>query len=93
MTPKVQWKSWGGAALLTGAVSLIFFLFRVGMGGGVVGFPHPIASAVLLVFPLCAILAWRREDRGLAAGGCLMWIAPALAASQTLLFVVSLVFR
>lgn len=93
MTPEVRWKSWGGAALLTGAASLMLFLMRVGAGVGVMGFPHPAILAILLLFPFCAILAWRSNERGLAAGGCLMWIVPALAALMTLLFVIGLAFR
>ena len=89
----VQWRSWSGVAFAAAAISLMHLILRMYRGEDVLGFPSPLILAALLLFPLCAAFAWRSGDKRLIVSGCVMWIFPALAVLQTLLFVIGLAAR
>lgn len=83
----------GVVALVAGGVPLVLF------GGGLFARQHILIIpdlgmfAAVIVFPLLAAIVWHRGDKRMVAGGCLLWIIPALVSLMTLILSISFAAR
>ena len=83
----------GVFALVAGGVPL--FLLGRGLFARqhILTIPDLGMFAAVILFPLVAAIVWHRGDKRMVAGGCLLWIIPALVSLTILTLAISFAAR